>query len=143
MRFLTLAFALAAALPAQQILQRFSYLDFDSHFTPMGDVNGDGYEDMMTTSLIYVGPWWTSYDYELRIYSGRDGSLLRRGPRWPYPDGAFSFPTGDHDHDGVRDYICYDSDMAHSMKRLDGIIERCLGRRLPRGAQTHERAFQP
>ena len=114
MRFLTLVFGFSlAALPAQQILQNFDPLDFYQRYTPMGDVNGDGYEDMLTTSLIYVGPTWVYYDYELRFYSGRDGSLLRLGPRWPYPDGGFSYPTGDHDHDGVRDYICFDTDFAN------------------------------
>lgn len=107
-----------AALPAQQILQHFESSDFYAGYTPMGDLDGDGYEDLLTTSRIWVGPWPNFYDYELRFYSGRDGSLLRLGPRWTYPDGGRGYQTGDHDHDGVRDYICVDTDYANATRRL-------------------------
>lgn len=118
MRFLpVLLLSSAAMLPAQQILKTFPTLDFIGWYTPMGDVDGDGYEDMFALAWIRVGPSPNQLDYELRLYSGRDGSLLRLGPRWAYPDGGFCYPTGDHDHDGVRDYICHDTDFTSPSPR--------------------------
>ncbi|HEX5052574.1 MAG TPA: VCBS repeat-containing protein, partial [Planctomycetota bacterium] len=107
-----------ASLPAQQVLQSMSYLDFYWNFTPMGDVNGDGYEDVMVTSKVYVGPWPNFDDYELRVYSGKDASLIRLGPRTPYPDYILSFPHGDQDHDGVRDYVCWERNSATNIQML-------------------------
>lgn len=107
-----------SALPAQQVLQNMTHLDFNRRFTPMGDRNGDGFEDVLVVSMIFVGPSWNIYDDEVRLYSGRDGSLLRRGPRWAYPDQAEVFPAGDHDGDGIRDYICLDSDQSNFFRRL-------------------------
>lgn len=109
---------LAGTLTCQQILQSFTPADFYGSFTPMGDVDGDGYEDVFVTSLIFVGPYPANWDYELRLYSGKNGNLLRRGPRWAYPDQAESFPTGDHDGDGTRDYICFSTDYAAAMHQL-------------------------
>ena len=116
MRPIVLLMLSGPILPAQQILQSFSPFDFEERFTPMGDRNGDGYEDVMVTSVIAHS--FSIVDYELRLYSGRDGALLRRGPYWPYPDGGVAFPTGDHDGDGIRDYICRDTDMANAMLRI-------------------------
>lgn len=120
MRILLLCCVLATcgAIPAQQVLRSLSYWDFAANYTPMGDRDHDGYEDVLTISHIYVGPYWTSIDYEVRLYSGRDGSLLRRGTRWAYPDQARVFPTGDHDGDGVRDYVCYDTDFSLPVQRV-------------------------
>ncbi|HEX5053634.1 MAG TPA: VCBS repeat-containing protein [Planctomycetota bacterium] len=92
-----------------------SYLDFFYNFTPMGDVNGDGYEDVMVTSGINFGPVTYYFDYELRVYSGKDASLIRRGPHWLWPAGGFAFPHGDQDHDGVRDYVCWERDLSTQM----------------------------
>jgi len=105
-------------LPAQQILQNFSSWDVNRDYSPMGDRNGDGYEDVLVVSQIYVGPYWVNIDYELRLLSGRDGTLLRRGPRWAYPDQAECFPTGDHDGDTIRDYICLDTNYANALRRI-------------------------
>ncbi len=108
----------ALSLPAQQILRGLDILDYRGHYVPMGDRNGDGYEDVLVASQIYVGPGWANYDYEFRLYSGRDGTLLRTGPRWAYPDYAECYPHGDHDGDGVPDYICFDTDYANAVGRV-------------------------
>jgi hypothetical protein len=119
----------AAALPAQQILQNFYPADYDRYFAPMGDLDGDGYEDLVLRAQIYVGPYPAIWDHELRFYSGRDGSLLRLGPRWAHPDWAACWATGDHDHDDVRDYICLDNDHSNATRRLSvrsGVDDRIL-----------------
>jgi hypothetical protein len=109
---------LAAELAAQQIVQVMSGPDLCWYFSPMGDIDGDGYEDVMVASWIWVGPGINHADSELRTYSGRDGSLIRVGPRFAYPDFIFSFPHGDQNHDGVRDYISRDRNLAQNTQRL-------------------------
>jgi hypothetical protein len=108
----------ATPLPAQQVLQNLSAFDFYSSYASMGDVDGDGYEDAMVTSAMVPSWWTTMFDYQLRVYSGRDASLLRTGPFWPVPDGGRAITHGDHDGDGIRDYICMESHTATSTRRL-------------------------
>jgi hypothetical protein len=110
---------LAGVLHSQQVLlENLSPYDFYARFTPMGDRDGDGYEDVLVTSLIPIGPSPYQNDRELRLYSGRDAALLRRGPRWTYPDFGGADPTGDHDGDGIRDYICRDTDVSLAAWRV-------------------------
>ena len=75
----------------------------------IGDVNGDGYDDVVQAvfaiTMIPADPIYYDTEDQLRIYSGRDGKLLRlvhtRGKDYGYYTVA---AAGDVDGDGVRDY---------------------------------------
>ncbi|MFN0144277.1 MAG: FG-GAP-like repeat-containing protein, partial [Mycobacterium sp.] len=104
--------------PAQQVLTTFPAADIYHHMTPMGDLNGDGYEDLLVPSVFFTGFMGAALNYELRYYSGHDGSVIRTGPRFLYPDHIVIKATGDHDHDGVRDYICFYWEQTYNTQNL-------------------------
>ncbi len=71
----------------------------------LGDVNGDGFEDLMEYVRVRVSPGqWCCWESEIWVTSGRDGSRLsayRQPPNIAWQEFAV---LGDIDRDGVPDY---------------------------------------
>jgi len=82
---------------------------FGSAVAGVGDTDGDGWPDFLVGSRYTTvgGSWWVGTAY---LYSGRDGSLLRRidgDPSRSFFAGSLD-GVGDVDGDGHADYMISD-----------------------------------
>lgn len=103
----TLAISTAWSAPAQQVLWRIDAPPqgpFGRHLAVIGDRDGDGFDDFVTTVYVPIPPG-TALFPQVWFYSGRDGGILGQDLR------AFGLyyhqiaRAGDVDRDGVADYV--------------------------------------
>ncbi|MEW6741582.1 MAG: integrin alpha [Planctomycetota bacterium] len=76
--------------------------DFGHALDCAGDLNHDGYPD-----LVIGAPLWSKWRGQVRVFSGRDGTLLHRfigEGRWPGLGWSVR-SAGDVNHDGTDDVI--------------------------------------
>lgn len=104
-----LAATLCATTSAQEILWQAVGRPNDSALQEsvivVGDVDGDGYEDLANLGLSGQANQHAQTPSAIRILSGRTGAVLRT--RFPAPTNYHFIritPAGDWDGDGVRDY---------------------------------------
>ncbi|MCA9727244.1 MAG: VCBS repeat-containing protein, partial [Candidatus Eisenbacteria bacterium] len=80
-----------------------SDIDYHGHLD-IGDVNGDGYPDVVAS--VYIGPAGFSQPGKVKLYLG-DGFGFSSTPVWTSPNFyCFSVSLGDADGDGDLDLAC-------------------------------------
>lgn len=112
-RFLAVLGLLACSLLAQ-LPHRDSYsVPTLSGGTGVGDLNGDGFDDVA----------FTSYNGEIRFYSGGDGTLLYFKGVTPYSTYTSIASGYDLTGDGVQDYVLGFPVRGHSGTSQEGKLE--------------------
>lgn len=94
----------SVCLPAQEILWQKVGTPGKEYFSgpvvPIGDRNGDGYDEFVGSGLLASSP----HTPLVIVLSGKDGTPLRRMPRLGFRS---LFPAGDMNGDAIRDYAVY------------------------------------
>jgi len=83
----------------------------------IGDVNGDGWEDLAEIIARRISPgMWCCFESRVAITSGRDGSILSMAPPFITGEGHGQYSltrTGDMDGDGTPDYAYLSLNQGH------------------------------
>lgn len=96
---------------------------FGIHFIGVGDLNGDGYDDLMVSDL---GRRASATVFDLHCFGGPDGRLLytlRRPGPYPYNvTGIHVWHVGDLDGDGLSDVGSFGNSELHVFSSRDRVV---------------------